>query len=138
MKHSFVIMTPPIVIVLATMAIYAGADYGGDVPIFKPEAEIHDLMELNKQINNQLRTHLGAKPDWKEAVHEARLLAEIANVLQYHKSPEVADWWQFAGAFRDGARQIVKTAEAKDLKAARAATKGMFKSCKQCHDKYRD
>ena len=72
-------------------------------PFFKPVAKAHDLMELNKQLHKSLQTNLnGDAPDWEAAGHEARLLGEIANVLQYHRPTSDDTWWRFAATIGDG------------------------------------
>jgi hypothetical protein len=137
MKRAVVLMILPAGLILATLTFYAGAQPQRAETTFKPEAPLHDLMELNDVMNDSLRVHLGSSPDFTAAAHNARIMGEIANVLHFHKSPDVADWWQWASDFRDGSRKVVAAIEQKDLQAARTALKGMYTSCKECHNKYK-
>jgi len=124
--------------IVMTITMYASANLNGEAPTFRPIAKVEDLMHLNKKTNRSLRERLGKTPNWESAGRKARLLAEIANVLQYHKSPDETDWWTASGMFRDGALKIAAAVDKKDLAAARSAMKAMSVSCKKCHKKYRD
>ncbi len=137
MKRPMTLACVTTTMIVMTITMYASATLNGETPSFRPIAEVEDLMHLNKKINGTLRERLREPPNWESAGRKARLLAEIANVLQYHKSPDESDWWTFAGMFRDGARKIAAAVEKKDLAEARASMKAMSVSCKQCHKKYR-
>ena len=107
-------------------------------PVFTPVAKVHDLMELNKELYNSLQANLqSGSPDWEAAGHEARLLGEIANVLQYHQPKSESDWWKFAGEYTAGAKRLIAAAEAKDVKESVGKHAALVASCKQCHNKYR-
>ena len=125
-------------LVLTAVSIDAAPRPDGGPPVFTPVAKVHDLMALNQDFYKSLQTNLqGGSPDWEKAGHEARLMAEIANVLQYHHPPSEADWWRFAGAYGEGAKRLVEAAEAKKSTEAVGAHAALFSSCKQCHNKYR-
>ncbi len=121
----------------SSFALQAGGGRSKGAPEFKPEAEVHDIMELNQDLNDSLRAQLGAEPDWKKAAHISRLLAEVANILQYHHPTSETKWWESAGAFRDGARAVNAAVRSEDIAQARQAVKNMLQSCKQCHDVYK-
>lgn len=105
---------------------------------FTPVAKVHDLMALNRDLYKSLQANLqGDSPDWETAGHEARLLGEIANVLQYHHPRSESDWWKFAGTYGDGAKRLIAAAEAKDAKESIGMHAALSTSCKQCHAKYR-
>lgn len=106
--------------------------------VFTPVAKVHDLMELNNELYKSLQTNLASdSPDWEAAGHEARLLGEVANVLQYHHPKSDTDWWKFAGAYTAGAKRLIAAAEAKDAKESVSQHAALSSSCKQCHIKYR-
>ena len=106
--------------------------------VFTPVAKVHDLMELNRDLYKSLQANLqGSAPDWEAAGHEARLLGEIANVLQYHQPKSESDWWKFAGKYGKDAKRLIAATEAKDSQEAIATHAALTASCKQCHGKYR-
>lgn len=123
--------------VVSSGTLLAAASMQQSVPPFVPQAEVDDLMRLNKDLNKQIKGQLDRGPDWEELGHQARLMSEIGNVLQYHKSAEQTDWWQFAGQLRDRARTIAEAAKSQDKSAARSAHRQLVGSCTGCHDQYR-
>jgi len=141
-SHSFVRWIPVGLCLsglVAVVSLAARANNAGKrPPVFKPQASLEDWMHLNKDLNKKLRKNLGKEPDFKKVQKYAMLVAEIANVVQYHRSPDVEDWWTWAGQFRNGAKKVAAAAKREDLAATRAAVKAMSRSCKQCHDKYQE
>ena len=85
---------------VALAAVAISADPPAAPPAFHPEARVVDLMELNRDLNKAIRDELRGTPNWDDLEHQARLVAEIANILRYHRPASETDWWTFAGAIR--------------------------------------
>lgn len=106
---------------------------------FTPVAKVADLMGWNKATSNKIKSAMkGNDPDWDQIASDARVWAEIANVLKYHRPESEAKWHEMAEKYKGFALQVATAADNKDKDAAGAAFGSAFATCKACHDVYRN
>ena len=103
---------------------------------------LHSLMdEQDRHFDNMLDLlrDANAKKRFARLDHEARALAEMANINGYHKGArEHDDYRNWAAQLKQQAIQFADLAKKKDIAAARKLAGKMNKTCKACHDKYQD
>lgn len=105
---------------------------------FTPVAKVADLMGWNKATGNKIKAALqGGDPDWEQVASDARVWAEIANVLSHHQPSSETKWHDVAGKFKEFAMLVATSAEKEDKQAASEAFGKAFSTCKACHDDYR-
>lgn len=122
---------------LCFAALFAQGNLHDSRSAYKPEASVSDLMVLNKQLQKTLKSEPANDKDWKENAHNARLLAEIGNLLTRHQPETETDWQKHAERFRLTARRVAAASDAKDLEKAMTAYHELVTTCKPCHNKYR-
>ncbi len=135
------------VVVTVCGAWFAVADDGvakkgdaGQLPAFEPVMSTHSLMEeQGRHFENMLDLlrDKDAKNRFKRLNHEARALAEMANINGYHKgSREHDDYRGWAAQLKAEAIQFADLAKAHNVDDAKKLARQMSKTCKACHDKY--
>jgi len=106
-------------------------------PPFKPVASTEALMYGQEYHFDEITELLDsdAKSRYYDIGVEAEILAELANVNQYHDDRE--DYIKWCGLMQAEAQKIVAAAKKKDDAAIKTLVKGINKNaCNACHDKY--
>jgi hypothetical protein len=118
---------------------------GKAAPRLEPVAETRFLMEGLADPNLRgLGKLLAERPKeaeaWGFARGQALLLAETGNLLMIRppKNRDAQDAWMgHAGALREAASTLARTAAAKDYVNARAGLAGVANACNRCHQAFR-
>ncbi len=117
-------------------------DSGNRWPAFKPVMNIHSLMkEQDRHFENMLELlrDTSAEKRFKRLTHEAKALAEMANINGYHKgSRKHDDYRAWAAQLKAQANQFAELAKSHNADDAMKLARQMNKTCKSCHDKYQD
>jgi hypothetical protein len=75
--------------------------------------------------------------EWSLVKHNAMVLAEAGNLLQFDARAQEAEWKNFSHALTEHATGIAAKAEAKDKQAVFDAAAAMYtEACQACHAKY--
>ena len=115
---------------------------GGVLPAFEPVMSTHSLMEeQSRHFDNMLDLIRDAKARkrFERLEHEARALAEMANINGYHqRSHEHDDYREWAAQLKAQAIQFADLAKKQNVDDAKKLAGQMNKTCKACHDKYAD
>lgn len=126
--------------------VLAGAGAGGLLaagaeeakPPFAPVSKVHDLMGVNGEYSKSLKKELDQEnPNYQTVGELARVMAEVANVIRYHKPTSETTWWNAATTVKRFGLELAAAAESNDADGVQAALGQMGAGCKSCHDVYR-
>ncbi len=116
----------------------AGMLLGASMLMALDEKELTKKMKAAGEHMNAIRKAMqgGAMPD--VAMHAKGMVEALDGTEGFWKDRKMDDAVKFNADGLEGAKALVKAAEANDTAAARAAAGKMGGSCKSCHEAHRE
>ncbi len=137
-RNGFVVLLVAVPVAAGLLALHGGANAGAGESLsapFKPVAPLEFLMEGVKDHFEALTNGIGtAKP--KDLKKDALILAELFNVVRFHQPQK--DFTGWATSNREAFLRLSADTTKGNASALKAACDAIGKTCKACHDKYRD
>lgn len=131
---SFVFVLIGIGILSAGLAVVAEPKPEDKPAAFKPAMELEQLMECQNRLFKEVKDGLLDKK-WKQASESAWVLAELANVNQYHN--ENSDYRGHAKKMMEECVTLAKALKKQDEAASKEAVKSVGNACGACHDQFK-
>lgn len=101
---------------------------------FKPVQDVERVMESQDELFKEIKDAILEK-EWRDGESAAWMLAEMANVNQYHSKE--AKYQELAGKMVGQCVDLAKTLRKRKGDEAKEQVTQLSQTCKSCHDQYK-